>query len=83
MDLLKNKHWTEIGREPEGKEDGRKPGKERLWKKLEDVAKRGDRLRGWLATVRWRCFTNIVCSLWNERIRQKNYYYYYYYYYYY
>jgi hypothetical protein len=40
MDLLKNKHWTEIGREPEGKGDGRKPGKgpgrsRKTWRNVE------------------------------------------------
>jgi hypothetical protein len=49
MNLLKNSHWFEIGREPEGEQDLSKPGKGPFWRKQEKVAKHGARLRGWEA----------------------------------
>jgi hypothetical protein len=47
---LKNKHWIGIGREPEGQEERRKPGKGPLWRKQENATKHGARLRRWRAT---------------------------------
>jgi hypothetical protein len=47
---LKNKHWIEFCREPEGEKDRSKPRKGPFWRKQENAAKHGVRLRGWRAT---------------------------------
>ena len=50
MNPWKNKHWIGIHREPEVEEDRSKPGKGLFWRKQENAAKHGVRLRGWRAT---------------------------------
>jgi hypothetical protein len=62
MNPLKNKHWIGIRREPEGEEDRNKPEKGPFWRKQENAAKHGARLRRRRATVIRRYLTNAVCS---------------------
>jgi hypothetical protein len=51
MNPLEKKHWIGIRREPEGKEDRNKCGKGQFWRKQENAAKHGARLRGWRAKI--------------------------------
>ena len=59
---IEKQHWIVIHREPEDEEDRSKPRKGPFWRKQENAAKYGARLRGWRAAVRWRCFTSDLCS---------------------
>jgi len=50
MNPLKNKHWVGIHRVPDGEEDRSKTRKGLYWRKQENEAKHGMRLRVWWAT---------------------------------
>ena len=50
MNPWKNEHWIGIRTEPEGEENRSKPGRGPFWRKQENGAKHGGRLRGWRAT---------------------------------
>jgi hypothetical protein len=50
MDPFKNKHWIGIRRKPEREEDRSKPGRGPFWRKQENAAKHGARLKRWRAT---------------------------------
>jgi len=72
MDVSYSEEWDEsietqahrigIHREPEGAEEQSKLEKGLFWRKQQNAAKHGLRLRVWQAPVRWRRFTNILCS---------------------
>lgn len=61
MVTLKNMHWTGLCREPEREEDLSNHGKGPFWRKKENTAKHGARLKTG-GKVRWRYFTNALGS---------------------
>jgi hypothetical protein len=50
MNSFINKHWIGVRRVPGGEEARRKTGPGPFWRKQENAAKHGARLRGWRAT---------------------------------
>jgi hypothetical protein len=61
MVALKNMDWNGICREPKREEDRSKPRKGPFWRKKENTAKHGARLKVG-GIVRWRYFTNALGS---------------------
>jgi len=49
-DIMQNKQWIVIRREPQGQQDRRNPANEPFWRKQENAAKHETGLRVWRAT---------------------------------